>query len=87
MLTKEDFEFKPGSKLILDSNGWPVFPGTTADLRYVDKAIKREEADITSSSCFLELIRKNKDMALKILMNYIDPMTNKFTGIRRASKK
>ena len=56
------------SKLIKDpKDGYWRFPDTTADLRWVDKAITIEEILNTTAAPFLSLAKRDPEMAEKIL--------------------
>lgn len=55
------------SKLVIGTDGFPRFPDTTADLRWVDKAITIEEILNTTATPFLSLAKKDPALATKIL--------------------
>lgn len=78
---------KKTSKLVRNKDGYPVFPDTTADLRYVDKAISREDADDATSATFMQLIEKNRKLAWTIIDQHLDPMKYEYKGPRVINKK
>jgi len=55
------------SKLIIGDDGYPRFPDTTADLRWVDKAIPVEEILKTTATPFLTLVKSDIKMAESII--------------------
>jgi hypothetical protein len=59
------------SKLIRDKDGYPVFPNTKADLRYVTPAITREDADDATSNSFMYMVEHERKIAEKIIDNYV----------------
>jgi hypothetical protein len=67
----EDSISQGRSVLVRDKDGWPVFSGTKADLRYITPATTREEADKETIKTFLYMIEKNRKSAIKILDHYI----------------
>lgn len=83
----EDSISRGESKLIRDKDGYPVFPNTTADLKYVNKAIKKEEADITSSATFMNAMKTNPALAFKIIDQQLSPEKYVYTGKRVELKK
>jgi len=60
------------SKLIIGTDGYPRFPDTTADLRWVDKAIPVEEILKTTASPFLGCMKSDPELAAKILDRKIE---------------
>jgi hypothetical protein len=59
------------SKLIQDEKGFWKFPDTTADLRWVDKAIPVEEILKTTATPFIACMKSDPELAAKILDNKI----------------
>jgi hypothetical protein len=63
------------SKLERDAQGFPRFKDTTADLRYVDKAITREDADKSTISTFMNA---DKELQFKIIDQQTNPENYSF---------
>ena len=59
------------TKLIRDKDGYPIFPDTKADLRYVDKKIELNEAVETTSATFMQVAERMPEVAGRILDHYI----------------
>ena len=55
------------TKLVKDKDGYWRFPDTTADLRWVDKAIDINEILATTATPFIALMKSNPKLAEKML--------------------
>ena len=84
---QEDSITRGESKLIRDKNGFPVFENTSADLRYVDKAISREDADKATIACFMNCVERDRKMAWQIIDQQLNPKDYVYTEERVVATK
>ncbi len=59
------------SVLIRDKDGFPVFPHTRADVRYVNTNMGMDKVMETTSECFLSYAKRSLSAGEKILDHYI----------------